>query len=34
MSKNRNLKYQFMNCIQKNFRESVDKHAYSAQTAR
>lgn len=27
MSKNRNLKYQFMNCIQKNFRESVDKHS-------
>ena len=27
MSKNRNLKYQFLNAIEKNFREGVNKHS-------
>ena len=27
MSKSRNLKYQFMNCIQKNFKENLNKHS-------
>lgn len=27
MSKTRNLKYQFMNCISKNFKESINKHS-------
>lgn len=27
MSKQRNLKYQFMNCIQKNFKEGINKHS-------
>lgn len=27
MSKTRNLKYQFMNCIEKNFKEGINKHS-------
>lgn len=30
MSKQRNLKYQFMNCIQKNFHEGINKHSLKA----
>ena len=31
MSKNRNLKYQFLNCIERSFKERMDKHSIKAQ---
>lgn len=34
MSKNRNLKYQFMNAIQKNFKERMNKHSLKKEGAK
>ena len=31
MSKNRNLKYQFLNCIERSFKEGMDKHSLKKQ---